>query len=398
MKLRWSYLLILTFIVVAVLPVCLILYIVISDSLFFGGFALMYWIQQWLWAFLIIYGAVSLAIIGLVIRVLNAPLRQLVAQARKMSDGEWGTAIKAPKTFGLTVGEMEELAHSLEGVRKKIVQSNQELESQVAERTWDLHVKINQLTNAEKKISAVNKLLAESSAQNERQKVLLQDVIDNIAVGTLITRGPNMVPDFINHRAQLLLTESAAGATYSERYQLFKLDKKTPYPAEQLPINASFRTGKSEYKEDILVKQANGNFIQLYAQSSVLYDKVGAVERSIMVFDDITARKEIERQKSEFVSVASHQLRTPLSAIKWFAELLLDPKKGSLNAEQKDYVDNIYHSTARVITLVNSLLNVSRIESKRVAITPEPTDMVALIQTIVDEFAPMAEQHHQTVK
>jgi signal transduction histidine kinase len=397
MKISWFFLLVLALVFVAALPFLLVFYLLIGDLQQFGGEQLLQWIEAWPWLFFGGQMLYSLIIAFVISRILGRPLRQLEASARKMAQGEWGSAIGSERVFGFKVRELDSLAQSVEQVRKKIVQSNQELESQVAERTWDLHVKINQLTNAEKKISAVNQLLAESSAQNERQKVLLQDVIDNIPVGAIISRGPNRDPEFINHRAHQLLAVQQGGANYSERYQLFQLDKKTVYPAELLPLNASFKSGKSEYKEDIFVRQPNGNFIQLYAQSSVLYDKVGAVELSIMVFDDITVRKEIERQKSEFVSVASHQLRTPLSAIKWFAELLLDPMKGKLNPEQKEYVDNIFHSTERVITLVNSLLNVSRIESKRVAITPQPTDMVQLIQSLVTEQTPLAEKRHQKI-
>ncbi len=90
-------------------------------------------------------------------------------------------------------------------------------------------------------------------------------------------------------------------------------------------------------------------------------EKIG----SLVVVHDITREKMIEAMKSEFVSIAAHQLRTPLSAIKWTMRMLLDGDLGSLNEEQKGLVEKTYSSNERMISLINDLLNVTRIEEGR---------------------------------
>lgn len=114
-------------------------------------------------------------------------------------------------------------------------------------------------------------------------------------------------------------------------------------------------------------------------------DREKKIVGGAVILHDITHLKEIDRMKTEFVSVASHQLRTPLTAIKLFVEMLAGGEVGGLNKEQKDYIDNVQQSTERMIRLVNDLLNVSRLETGRLKIEPQQTQLEDFIQSIIDE-------------
>lgn len=110
--------------------------------------------------------------------------------------------------------------------------------------------------------------------------------------------------------------------------------------------------------------------------------------RFIKVLHDVTREREIERLKSEFVSIASHQLRTPLSGIKWMVKMVLDGDVGKLNDEQNDFLHKVYQSNERMIQLVNDLLNVSRIEEGRTTFSFAKFNVVALLREIIDQDAP----------
>lgn len=96
--------------------------------------------------------------------------------------------------------------------------------------------------------------------------------------------------------------------------------------------------------------------------NSVL-DEYGEILFFVSIERDITREIMIERMKDEFVGLASHQLRTPLTGIKWFSELLLRNKYNNLNAEQLDFLEQIKSSNQRMVKLVNELLDISHIET-----------------------------------
>jgi len=113
---------------------------------------------------------------------------------------------------------------------------------------------------------------------------------------------------------------------------------------------------------------------------------------TLIILHDIAREKLIEQMKSEFVSVAAHQLRTPLSAIKWALRLLLDGDVGQTTEEQKDVLEKAYESNERMIDLINDLLNVSRIEEGRFLYKPISIDLEAVVQSVIDSYKEMIEK------
>lgn len=107
--------------------------------------------------------------------------------------------------------------------------------------------------------------------------------------------------------------------------------------------------------------------------------------------------KDLDKLKDDFVSVASHELRTPMTAIKSYAWMALHKSDVSLSQRLEKYLVRILMSTERLINLVNELLNISRIESGRIEINPESVDMISLCKDIADEvyYSKSAEKNMQ---
>lgn len=96
--------------------------------------------------------------------------------------------------------------------------------------------------------------------------------------------------------------------------------------------------------------------------------------------------KKLDASKSEFVSIASHQLRTPLTAIKGYISMLMEGSYGELGAKQKKPMENVYNSNERLIRLVNDLLNISRIESGKIVMEWQKANMAEVIQGVIEEL------------
>ena len=104
----------------------------------------------------------------------------------------------------------------------------------------------------------------------------------------------------------------------------------------------------------------------------------------VIIIHDITRDKEISRMKTEFVSIAAHQLRTPLSAVKWSLHMILDGDVGVISSEQVDFLQKAYQSNERMILLINDLLNISRIEEGRFVYNKKECSLEEIIKESID--------------
>ncbi len=115
----------------------------------------------------------------------------------------------------------------------------------------------------------------------------------------------------------------------------------------------------------------------------------------VLMMQDITHLKELDRIKSEFVAAVSHDLRTPLTSIQGYIELL--PRAGSLNAQQQEFILRARRSMESITGLLNDLLDIDRLEAG-LDLEMVPCDLIQVIEETVKDFRPRAEENKQELR
>ena len=168
----------------------------------------------------------------------------------------------------------------------------------------------------------------------------------------------------------------------------FGLEKFTVHPffvREETTGVIVFGFGKKEvsdqYWQDFIVRLPE--VISIALNNAFLYNKIEDSNQKL---------RELDKLKDEFVSLASHELRTPMAAIRSYLYLALQEQAGSLNDKQKYYLERSYSSVSRLIKLVNDMLNISRIESGRMSLEIKKIDLLALVNEVIAEIKPKIEE------
>ncbi|HWY80147.1 MAG TPA: PAS domain-containing sensor histidine kinase [Candidatus Sulfotelmatobacter sp.] len=152
----------------------------------------------------------------------------------------------------------------------------------------------------------------------------------------------------------------------------------------------NFITNSLNNGSDILdfrfVNSGNGTTSWLHSRSKTFYDAAHKPLRMVGTVHDITHEKEIDQVKTQFLSLASHQMRGPLTTINWHAEMLLQQQGEGLSETQKKYINELYNASKRIVQLTNDLLTVSELELGRMPFKPEKLSLPKIAKRVLESF------------
>ena len=169
------------------------------------------------------------------------------------------------------------------------------------------------------------------------------------------------------------------------------VNEQTKEPTEN-PIARALQSGETECgtKNDVLLSR-DGCECPVYASAAPIRKDEGAVIGVVMVFRDVSYEREIDRMKTDFVSSVSHELRTPLTSIKAYTDTIL--RDSNMPEETKSqFLVIVSEEADRLATLIEDLLEVSRIESGTIKIEQEFVDIAGITQKVLIALEPLAEK------
>ncbi len=253
-------------------------------------------------------------------------------------------------------------------------------------------------------------------AETEARRALLQTVLDELPSGVFLVRG---------YDARLVLANRATATVWGAPWPLgqpladflkengirvFSFDGHTLAP-EQLATLRAVQNGETVRQHQEVIRHPDGTTLPVLANAVSLDAHILNVAPSdlqkhpdderepvaLVVFQDVTALKETERLKDDFIGIAAHELRNPLAILKGYAQTLIVQTARGKGPELADWqieaLQSIDQSSLRLVELIDDLLDVTRLQAGRLALHPEPTNLVALAKRSVSRLQVTTEKH-----
>jgi signal transduction histidine kinase len=225
----------------------------------------------------------------------------------------------------------------------------------------------------------------------------LEAVLSSMTEGLLILDGEGRIVS-LNPPARAMFGPVGSGITLGvplDREQLGNWPLGARAVAEALtPVLEALRRGEAQ--RDLEVEINNQGRQVLSFSSAPLSDAAGHLAGGVVVFRDVTTQRDVARLKDDLLSIASHDLRTPVTVLKVQAQLMRrELDQGVVSTERlASRAQVVLEQTNRLTDMLNLLLDLSRVEAGRLDLSQEPIDLVDLIRRVAANIQPLSTAHH----
>ena len=312
----------------------------------------------------------ALAMALLMSRAVFGPLRQLRMAAERISGGELETRLHWHRSdeLGKLGKAFDRMADSLESNRAEVQGQNARLQLQQGIQTHALKVV--------ERLSAQNESILNSAGQGICG-------LDREGRAVLINR---VAAEMLGYDAHELIGQSLHRLVHHKR------PDGSAYPEEECPVSAALREGVVRRASDEVYWRKDGSSFPVEYTATPIIEE-GERAGAVVVFDDITERRELERMKDEFTSVVSHELRTPLTSIRGSLGLLAGGVLGPIPEKGRRMLEIAIQNTDRLVRLINDILDVERIQAGKVKMERQHCEAANLMQDSVEAVEAMAHEH-----
>lgn len=234
----------------------------------------------------------------------------------------------------------------------------------------------------------------------------LEIIFKNVADGITVQNKEGLLIYVNDAAAKLMGFESASEIVQSvKKYgqehfrktglSRFELKDELGKPLEYSELPAYIALHRREHAERLIQYYDRKKKKTLWSQvkASPILDEAGQVIYAVNVFNDVTKQKELERRKDEFLSIASHELKTPITSIKGFAYLLDRLLRKTNDEKAINYVSKINLYTDKITGLINDLLDITKIQTGQLQFHEETFDFDEMVREVVEDMRATTDTH-----
>ena len=289
--------------------------------------------------------------------------------------------------------EVEKLQEQVAGAMGELALLQRETERQ-RRLLSEAHAEIQHLLAAEQ--------VARTQADTQRWRV--QQVVDRLPEAIVIVDAEGRLANSNAAATEILgldLSGLAMPVADEPWFNARHLDG-TPVMARDLPLQRSALRGELVLGEQLLLRGKDKREVPVLVNSAPLFDASGQAAGAVAVFQDITAIKDLNRQKDEFLATVSHDLRNPLAGIKGWTQLLIRRARRLPEREREQWVHDlatIDGTAGRMAAMLDELLDLTQLQMGRpLELQRQPTDLVALARRVAADHQQLAEAHSIVVR
>ena len=231
------------------------------------------------------------------------------------------------------------------------------------------------------------------------EKIWLQSILQQLAVGVIIADNRGRVVQTNKQVEQILGVKIPAGFMM-EKDKVLVPNVSIPIPPDpmQLPLYQMLNSKKPVVGTEFSILRKDGRKVFIQVSSSTIRNKKKNIIAQASIIADITEQKQLERQKDDFLSMASHELKTPITSLKIFIDLQRQQLKKKNASKAAYFNERIQDQADRLKELANDLLDVSRIQTNKLRFTMEDFDIASVINDTVEDLQGTTQRHEIFVK
>ena len=225
--------------------------------------------------------------------------------------------------------------------------------------------------------------------EEQRARTDLETLVNTTPVGVLVFNAKTGGVTSVNREARRIVNDLCAPGGSAEQLLevlTFRRFDGREVSLVEFPLAQGLRTGETVRAEEIVLQAPGGQSVTTLINATPIFSEEGEVESVVVTMQDMTPMEELERLRAEFLGMVSHELRTPLAAVKGSVDTLLESASDLDSAEMTQFFRIIRDQSENMRYLIGDLLDVARIETGALPVSPEPVEAAVLVDEARSRF------------